>query len=144
MVGASEKRTVTGTFKVIDGCTFEISGFTLKPSALSTYFYASSTISDTVGKRINKDLLGAYDSVTVRFNLTGEFGNSGREDQFYSWDQINVVKIVSDYERAVLGYAILNEAGVTDLDKSSGSSLNGNQQLFLAAMLMALGLLLIK
>jgi hypothetical protein len=102
-------RSISGTLRVLDGCSFMIYNFRLSPPAISTFFYGSMSLKDTKVYRINMDPLGAYAGVDSKFNLTGEFGSSGTKDQMYSWSEFKVIKIISNSENSVLAYAVLEE-----------------------------------
>jgi hypothetical protein len=91
---AKIKRTISGDVKVLDGCRFQITNFTIIPPALGVYFYAIPTVQPSEEEpqllaRIVTQGLGSYNGQTVPFYLKPDF----------SWDDFAVVTIHSEQDR---------------------------------------------
>ena len=90
------KRTVYGNVKVLDGCRFEISNFTMIPSGLGVYFYAVPSKPPTDEDppylaRVVQQGLSAYNGQTIDFSLA----------QNFNWSDFAVVMIWSEQDRQV-------------------------------------------
>lgn len=118
LVQVDTSRKISGTFEVIDGCSFRIRGFTLNPPALSTYFYGAQSVKNATNQfRVHGDQLGAFVNVDRVFNLTSS-DNTGDFKQMYSWSEFNTLKIYSEASSKTLAYVQLGP----DLDAQTSDS----------------------
>ena len=89
---------VSGYVKVLDGCRFEVTNFTIVPSGTSVFFYAIPTIPPTDQEppylaRIVGAGLGSYNGQSIVYSLQPS----------YSWSDIAVVLIWSEQDRVAYG-----------------------------------------
>ena len=128
--GGGVKRTIGGTFEVLDGCTFQLKNFTISPPGKAAYFYGlpKGQNTDDMIVRVVAAPLGSYNGQMVQFKLSGA-----------SWSDMDGLALWSEEESRMLG-KVLWVADLSDVEES-GSKANTITYTLLA-MLAAVAMLL--
>ncbi|CAG8683794.1 14648_t:CDS:2 [Funneliformis caledonium] len=94
--------TVSGTVSIIDGCTFEVTGFTYSFAATGTYWFGSNyTDPNAEAMLVSPTPVGQYQSAqSIKFKLTPSI----------TFNDFNVLNLYSIDEKAVFGQAVLKQS----------------------------------
>ncbi|CAI2177707.1 18966_t:CDS:2 [Funneliformis geosporum] len=114
--------TVLGTLSIIDGCTFEVSGFTYSFAATNTYWFGSNfTDPNAEAILVSPTPVGQFQSApSIKFKLTSTV----------TFNDFSVLNLFSIDEKAVFGQAVLRQSPSNPFSTVENSKNHSNRLSF--------------